>query len=143
MRLKILLLIIFGALMLVGCDNGIDIPFAPIAQLPDFLDNASHETRDLYRFAIANSEELTQYPCYCGCGPLGHTSVRDCFVAGLNPNGTLKYDQHASRCNLCLNIARDVLSMMRGGKSPLEIRNQIDAQYASAGPGTDTPMPAH
>lgn len=142
MRVYALILILLS-LTLAACGTQSSIPFAPISQLPDFLDEAEHEVREMYRFAIANRDDLTHYPCYCGCNGIGHMNLTDCFVAGLNANGTLKYDKHAQYCNICIAIARDVLRGMRAGKSPVEIRNQIDAQYASVGPSTDTPMPAH
>ena len=46
-------------------------------QLPVF---AEGETAALYRFAVEHAETLRFMPCTCGCGDLGHTSNRSCYV---------------------------------------------------------------
>ena len=47
-------------------------------QLPVFADRA--DIPDLYRFAMEHPEALAFMPCMCGCGGLGHTSNRSCYV---------------------------------------------------------------
>lgn len=91
-------------------------------------------TATLYRFVAANAAVAAGLPCYCGCGPLqGHRSLADCF---LTPTGA--YDAHASACGVCLGEAQQVQTLLAEGTDPATIRAQIDAQWASAGPGTET-----
>ena len=47
-------------------------------QVPAFAEKA--ETAELYRFAVDHPEVLGFMPCMCGCGSLGHTSNRSCYV---------------------------------------------------------------
>ena len=47
-------------------------------QLPVFANRA--DTEALYRFAVEHPEVLAFMPCMCGCGGLGHTSNRSCYV---------------------------------------------------------------
>ena len=35
---------------------------------------------DLYRYAAEEGETLRHFPCTCGCGAIGHTSNRSCYV---------------------------------------------------------------
>lgn len=51
--------------------------------------------QEAYRMAIANPEILEKYPCYCGCGKMGHQSNLDCFVHDVNPDGSIVFDDHA------------------------------------------------
>ncbi len=51
--------------------------------------------REAYRFAVANPDVLAQLPCYCGCGNMGHTSNRDCFIQQINPDGSVIFGDHA------------------------------------------------
>jgi hypothetical protein len=38
------------------------------------------DTAALYRFARERGDVLQWMPCTCGCGQLGHTSNRSCYV---------------------------------------------------------------
>jgi hypothetical protein len=46
--------------------------------LPVFA--GSGDTAALYRFARERGDVLQWMPCTCGCGKLGHTSNRSCYV---------------------------------------------------------------
>ncbi|RME41938.1 MAG: hypothetical protein D6796_15140, partial [Caldilineae bacterium] len=48
-----------------------------------------------YRFAIANPDVLAQYPCYCGCGGMGHKNNRDCYIREMRPDGSIEFETHA------------------------------------------------
>ncbi|MCZ7402430.1 MAG: PCYCGC motif-containing lipoprotein [Candidatus Methanoperedens sp.] len=67
-------------------------------------------TLKAYTYATEHPEVLEQIPCYCGCGDIGHKSVRDCFISD---NGT--YDNHASSCDTCVGIAMKVQSYFPNG----------------------------
>ena len=38
------------------------------------------DTAALYRFAATRGDVLRWMPCTCGCGELGHTSNRACYI---------------------------------------------------------------
>jgi len=67
-------------------------------------------TLKAYTYATEHPEVLEQIPCYCGCGELGHKSVRDCFISD---NGN--YDDHASTCDTCVGIAMKAQSYFPNG----------------------------
>jgi hypothetical protein len=138
-RLK---MIACAVMMLLAACSSVASPFAlaPESELPDFVHNVSHRVREAYQFAIANQEELAKYPCYCGCGAMGHLSNLNCYLHA-DTRGTLVFDTHAVGCGICVDITQDVMRLLREGKSSPEIRAYIDAQYSSFGPSTNTPLP--
>jgi uncharacterized protein YceK len=133
-----LLLAAMIALLLAGCGT-IATFTATTADGPEFLRDASELTRSAYEFATEHHHDLEQYPCYCGCGPLGHLSSRDCFIKDISKAGEIVYDDHAAGCGICVLIALDVKKLMAEGKTPRQIRTFIDEKYSVYGPGTDTP----
>ncbi|MDX1994551.1 MAG: PCYCGC motif-containing (lipo)protein [bacterium] len=136
MRLSILALLVFTVLIVSACGSSPE-PFklAAASLLPDYLDNAPARTREAYRFAIANREELAKYPCYCGCGNLGHTSNLECYI-DVDVTHALALDEHGSGCGICVDITQDVMQGLREGKSTEEIRAGIDATYGNIGTST-------
>ena len=113
------------------------------ATLPKFLDTAAPRVREAYRFAMANPHEMEKYPCFCGCGKMGHTSNLSCYVKTLGTDGAAVFDEHAAGCGICVDITQDVMRLSSEGKAAPEIRAYVDAQYAQFGPSTDTPLPAN
>jgi hypothetical protein len=88
----------------------------------------------LYRYVEANQPIAKRIPCYCGCGQhSGHKSVRDCFI-----NGKGQYDDHASGCDICLDIAQQTQQLSRQGLDVTAIRARIDQQFGQYGPPTNT-----
>jgi hypothetical protein len=72
-----------GVAMLAGC-RGFEAAehrykLAPESILPPDIARAPDEIRQAYRFAILNRDTLQYIPCYCGCGPDGHTSNASCY----------------------------------------------------------------
>lgn len=130
-----------SAMLLAAC-SGATAPYAlaPTSALPDFLDHSSPEVREAYRFAVMNQEELMKYPCYCGCNVLGHMDNRDCYINPRDTSVVLKYDTHASGCQICVDITRDVMRLLREGQTSARIRAYIDATYSAFGPPTNTPL---
>jgi hypothetical protein len=141
------LLGIAGALVLLaslsGCAGGSQHAYtlASPSELPTFLDNAAPTVREAYQFAIANPHELEKYPCYCGCGAMGHASNLNCYIQAVDGSGTIAFDNHAAGCGICVDITQDVMRLMDEGQSAPEIRTYIDATYSPFGPPTDTPFP--
>ena len=101
--------------------------------LPSFAYN-SRESLEGYRFAAANQELLSQLPCYCGCGALGHVNNYDCYFTGQPDDGSQAFESHALNCIICVDITQDAMRLLREGKSPAEIRDYVDTNYSRYGP---------
>lgn len=119
-----------------SAEAGVHVPVADAASMPAMVQTAPQRVAFTYRFAAASPEILQQMPCYCGCGPMGHTSNYACFW-----DETGKADPHALGCGICVDIAEDTWRGLQQGRSVAEIRRQIDADYSRFGPPTDTPLP--
>jgi len=107
---------------------------APMADMPMEVQSAPQVVQSAYQFAAANPDVLTQLPCYCGCGSMGHTSNYSCYVAGENPDGSLIYDNHALGCSICVDITTDAMRMLDDGQPLTEIRSYVDQTYSAFGP---------
>jgi hypothetical protein len=136
-----------GALILVvilsSCASGSQHAYtlAPASELPAFAHDAPVSVQEAYQFAIANPHDLENYPCYCGCGTMGHTSNLSCYAQSIDSDGAIAFDNHAAGCGICVDITQDVMRLVDEGQSPPEIRTYIDATYSPFGPATDTPFP--
>lgn len=130
--------------VLAGCASNEPLPYtlAPDSTLPQFVHTTAARVQEAYRFAVANPHELAKYPCYCGCGAMGHTSNLSCYVQDIDAAGNVSFDNHAAGCGICVDITQDVMRLLREGKSSPQIRSYIDATYSSFGPGTNTPLPS-
>lgn len=112
--------------------------------LPSFLDGQNEDIRLVYQVAGKATDILQWIPCYCGCGEtVGHRSNLNCFIAETREDGSIVWDDHGTRCLVCLEIAVESVQMAQQGKSIKEIRNAIDSKYKEgyAAP-TPTDMPA-
>jgi|GEM_PF-103833 hypothetical protein len=109
--------------------------------LPSFMDDKPEKMKDLYLSAAENRELLENIPCYCGCGEsAGHKNNYDCFVAENKKDGTVVWDDHATKCGVCLDIAAISIQDYQNGKSMKEIRDKIDKTYEK-GYAEPTPTP--
>ena len=111
------------------------------ADLPDFARKAPPRVKEAYKFAVNHPDELAKYPCYCGCGSMGHTSNLSCYISDQAEDGTATFDNHAAGCGICVDITQDVIRLRGEGQSAPEIRAYVDAQYSPFGPSTNTPLP--
>lgn len=112
--------------------------------LPSFLDYQNENVRLVYQIAGQTTDILEWIPCYCGCGEsVGHKSNLNCFIQEKREDGTIVWDDHGTRCIVCLEIALQSAQMHKDGKSLKEIRNAIDAAYNEGfAEPTSTKMPA-
>jgi len=133
---KFLLVLIVLLLALTACASQ-----SPSTDLPTFVTNAPAHYQEAYRFAVSHQHELTKYPCYCGCVAMGHADNLACFIQKTSVGGTIVYDQHASGCGVCVDIALDVKRLMGEGWTAPDIRAYIDETYSRYGPPTHTPLP--
>ncbi|OXM14006.1 PCYCGC motif-containing (lipo)protein [Paenibacillus herberti] len=103
---------------------------ASASELPKFLDNQPEQVRIIYTATAKATDLLSQMPCYCGCMKnVGHKSNLNCFIKEVRKEGTILWDDHATRCGVCLQIAAESISMKVEGKSDEDIRKSIDEMY--------------
>lgn len=102
--------------------------------MPDYA-TTSPDLEAMYRFAMDNGELVSYMPCTCGCAQSGHMSLWNCFVQRIDASGKVTFSDHATGCQICQDILRDVIDMDRRGSPPIEIRKYLDEHY----PGTQTP----
>lgn len=117
-----------------GTASGVEMPMAPLEQMPAEVQAAPPAVREAYQFAVANPETMQALPCYCGCGPIGHTSNYACYVSGEKADGSLEFDAHALGCSICVDITQDAMRLLKQGKSVPEVRTYVDSTYAQYGP---------
>lgn len=117
---------------------------ASVDVLPSFLDNQDPVIIASYKIAGANRELLKSIPCFCGCGEsAGHEHNGNCFIKEELEDGSIVWDDHGTRCGVCMEIAVVSSKLKEAGKSTLEIRQYIDEAYKEGyGKPTPTPMPS-
>ncbi len=135
------LVVIVLSVLITGCSSpsstekhGFSYEMAPLAVMPIEVQDAPATVKQAYQFAVANPQLLSQLPCYCGCGGMGHTSNYSCYVTDESGNGSLNYDDHALGCSICVDITQDAMRMLDEGKSIEEIRAYVDQTYSRFGP---------
>ncbi len=140
-RWTLLLSVATVLLLTAGCREGslenaqeTELRMAPLSQLPLPVQRAAVAVREAYQFTVANPEIVRQFPCFCGCGPMGHTSNASCYLADGTALDQPKFDAHALGCSICVDITQDVMRKMRQGVDLAEIRSFVDATYAQYGP---------
>jgi Protein of unknown function with PCYCGC motif len=112
-----------------------------VETLPSFLSEKPENIQTIYKAAAMHKELLEKMPCYCGCGEeSGHKNNYDCFVNENNPDGSLVWDDHGTKCGVCLEIAAKSVLDFSEGKSIQEIREKIDTVYEK-GYAKPTPTP--
>lgn len=131
-------LIVFSGL-LTACsantsNNNHNLAMASLDEMPADVKNAPVMVQQAYQFNAANPEIMTQIPCYCGCGSMGHTSNYSCYVAGVDEDGKVDYDTHALGCSICVDITQDTIRLLNQGKTVPEIKAYVDQTYAQYGP---------
>ncbi len=124
--------------MVVG-DKRVETPSYEV--MPEFLKSKPENMQLIYTSASQHKELLEQMPCYCGCGEsVGHKNNYDCFIHENKENGAIVWDEHGTKCGVCLEIAAQAMIDYQNGKSVEEIREDIDAQYKQ-GYAEPTPTP--
>ena len=128
-------ILLLSSSALTACSTGTDhaFPMAAMDEMPADVQSAPMTVQQAYQFAFANPDMMTQIPCYCGCGAMGHTSNYSCYVSNVDASGTITYDSHALGCSICVDITQDAMRMLKQGKSVPEIRAYVDQTYAKYG----------
>jgi hypothetical protein len=94
----LLILVVSSGFSACGGPSGAgseQLSLAPESALPDFVQDAPPQVREAYRFAIANPDVLSVFPCYCGCGAVGHKNNLQCYIKDVRPDGSIEFDNHA------------------------------------------------
>src|SRR5690606_19226545 len=113
---------------------------ASAEELPTFLDDKHEDLRLVYAVAAKATDILEWIPWYCGCGDsAGHRSNLNCFIAETREDGSIVWDDHGTRCQVCLDIAVQSVQLYQEGQSLKEIRDSIDAKYSNGQYAAPTP----
>lgn len=140
--LLVILLVVSGTLS--GCNGQVAddhaVAMAPMDQMPADVQSSASTVQQAYQFAGANPEVLQALPCYCGCDKIGHRSNHECYVAGVEADGQVKFDSHALGCSICVDITQDAMRLLKQGQSVTTIKNYVDTTYAKYGP-SNMPTP--
>ena len=136
--LFIIMVILVGSLSACGGKSGSnddhDLAMASLDKMPAEVKSAPVAVRQAYQFNVANPDVMTQIPCYCGCGSMGHTSNYSCYVSSVDANGTVNFDTHALGCSICVDITQDTMRLLKDGNSVPEIKAYVDQTYTQYGP---------
>jgi hypothetical protein len=129
--------------------DGQDMAMASMDGMPAEVKSAPVTVQQAYQFAVANPDITKEFPCYCGCGKMGHTSNYSCYVQDVDSAGKITYDTHALGCSICVDITQDVMRLLKEKSqsrrskriSMILIRSmalQILPELPPAGPGSQT-----
>ena len=92
-------LMMAASILLTGCAGASpgerELELAPLSEMPVEIRQAPTTVQEAYRFAVANPDLISQFPCYCGCSEMGHMSNLDCYVQENHSDGTILFDDHA------------------------------------------------
>ena len=132
----LLALVVVGATAVLALRPGTgDAPpptmIAPAGELPDAVRARDAWTVAAYQAAIRYPSALAAVPCTCGCAAsLGHRNNEDCYVAGVNDDGSVVFTSHALECAICKAITADVVDGVQQGMSGRQLHDLIVARYA-------------
>ncbi len=104
---------------------------APPGVLPAAVVERGPSTVAAYRAALEYPDALAAVPCTCGCAAsLGHRNNEDCYVAGINDDGSVVFASHALDCAICKAITADVVAGVQRGLSGSQLHDLSVARYA-------------
>ena len=118
-------------------------PLPPLPRLAFEPPRPMAVIQQVYEFAARHPEVLQYVPCYCGCERAGHGGNHDCFIRSRAASGRVaEWDTHGIGCTICVDVARDAMTMFNPGAAPVALREAIDKKYGSRYPSsTPTPKP--
>lgn len=98
--------------------------------MPNFLKDKPEDMQIIYMAVAKHRDLLEKIPCYCGCGDsVGHKDNYDCFIHDNKEDGQVVWDDHGTKCTVCLEIAAKSIVDYSDGKSVSDIRAEIDKAY--------------
>ena len=109
--------------------------------LPRFLSEKEENIQSIYLAVAQNKKLLESLPCYCGCGTeANHKNNYDCFISENKENGHIVWDDHGTKCGVCLEIAAQSILDLNDGRTTEKIRAKVDEKYKN-GYAKPTPTP--
>lgn len=90
-----ILVVLLALALSVSCSAG-SSPKGREVPLPDFVRQSPSEVQEAYRFAVERPDILSFLPCYCGCVYHGDNSNWNCFIDGVDAQGTILFDPHGT-----------------------------------------------
>jgi hypothetical protein len=110
------------------------------AARPEYV-RANARTEEAYQYAMQHPQIVQWMPCYCGCEAMGHGSNLDCYYKHGQPGDRAVFEEHASFCDICVDITLMTKQLSAEGTSLREIRQVIDQTFGGSAPGTPTEQP--
>jgi hypothetical protein len=108
---------------------------------PAFV-STNAEVEEAYAYALTHPKVVAWMPCYCGCAAMGHGSNLDCYFKAGVVSDRAQFDEHASFCDICVQITLKTKELRAQGRSLAEIRQIVDQTFGGSGaPGTLTAQP--
>ena len=131
-RNKSLMYVAAGVVILAGAffimSNNTEADNYDDLNLPSYAYN-NPVTLKAYGYTLKNPEVVEKIPCYCGCGGMGHKSLKNCFISDAGV-----YSSHASNCDICVGEVIRIKNLFDSGMYISEIKRIIDDEYRSYGP---------
>lgn len=118
-----------------------EVVAATWAARPAYVSGNGARTEAAYRYALEQGNVIQWLPCYCGCVEMDHRSNLDCFYRPHESGGPIAFEEHGSFCDVCVDTALMAQEMLRDGRSMMEIRAAVDAEFGDLAPGTKTELP--
>lgn len=107
-----------------------DSVVAPKGVLPSIVHHTSPQARKAYRAALHAPDVLSAVPCTCGClETLGHINNFECYVEGVNSDGSVGYSTHGLYCYTCQVITFDALAGAEAGMNDEQLHEMIVDRY--------------
>ncbi|MBW6517357.1 MAG: PCYCGC domain-containing protein [ANME-2 cluster archaeon] len=129
---KLLIYAVAGVVILAGAyfimSNNTQADNYDDLNLPSYAYN-NPVTLKAYGYTLKNPEVVEKIPCYCGCGGMGHKSLKNCFISD---EGV--YSSHASNCDICVGEVIRIKNLFDSGMYISEIKDVIDGEYSRYGP---------
>ena len=108
---------------------------------PAFV-STSADVEEAYAYALEHPQIVQWMPCYCGCEAMGHGSNLDCYFKAGVVSDRAQFEEHASFCDICVQITLKTKELRAQGRSLSEIRQIVDQTFGGSGaPGTLTAQP--
>jgi hypothetical protein len=100
------------------------------------------QVEEAYAYALEHPKVVAWMPCYCGCEAMGHGSNLDCYFKAGVVSDRAQFEEHASFCDICVQITLKTKELRAQGRSLAEIRQIVDQTFGGSGaPGTLTAQP--
>src|SRR5690606_36449466 len=110
--------------------------------LPNFLDKHDDKMIIVYQEVVVHKVLLEYVTRYCGSNDsVVYEHNYHYLIHENKADGQVVWDDHANRCQVCLDIAVESVIDYENGKSINEIQDMIDEKYEDKGYPESTPTP--